>query len=134
MKTAIGDLSIIHSDFTLETGRECAYKLLNSPNRPTAIIAVNDPVAIGVIQVAHELGIDIPAELSVIGIDDTLAQTSVPPLTSVLRDYQGMGRAAMRLLSDQLSGKTLLGTVTQMDLGTSLTIRKTTANAPTAAV
>ena len=129
MKTAIGDNSIIHSDFTLETGRDCAYKLLNSPDRPTAIIAVNDPVAIGVIQVAHELGIEIPGELSVIGIDDTLAQTSVPPLTSVLRDYQGMGKAAMRLLSDQISGRVLLGTVTQMDLGTSLTIRKTTAQA-----
>lgn len=124
------DISILHSDFTLEAGRLCAEKLLAGSDRPTAILAVNDPVALGVIQIAHELDIDVPQDLSVIGFDDTLAHTAVPPLTSILRDYQRMGKAAMRLITDQLLNQVIPGTITQMELQTRLTVRKSTARAP----
>jgi len=120
---------IVHSDFTLGSGRQRAMELLDRPDRPTAILAVSDPVALGVSQVAHELGCRIPDDLSIIGFDDTLAQTATPPLTSVVRDYTAMGRAAMHLLAEQLSGQLKPGTVTQMDLPTYLVVRKSTAPA-----
>lgn len=118
---------LVHSDFTVETGYQRAMQLLGQPRPPTAILAASDPVALGVSQAAHELGIHIPEDLSVVGFDDTLAAACAPPLTTVQRDYTAMGRAAMNLLNEQLSGRLKEGTVTQMDLPTRLVIRKSTA-------
>ena len=126
-QTPVDEALIVHSNFTVETGYRCAMNLLKSPESPTAILAASDPVALGISQAAHELGIHIPEDLSVVGFDDTLALACAPPLTTVMRDYTAMGRAAMHLLNEQLSGRLKEGTVTQMDLPTHLVVRKSTA-------
>ena len=82
-----------------ESGIECAKKLLSSNHRPTAILANNDEMALGVIRVAHDLGIKIPEELSVAGFDDNiLASRIIPSLTTIHRPIDNMASLATQKL------------------------------------
>lgn len=121
------DSTILQGDFTIESGRRLGLEILSMANRPTAIFAASDPMAIGVLQIAHDLALSIPQDLSIVGFDDTLASTTVPGLTTVKRDYKEMGRMAVTLLADQLDGFVQQGTTVQMDLPTQLVVRQSTA-------
>lgn len=91
--------SVLEAGYTFDTGLACATEVLARKNRPTAIFAGNDEMAIGVYQAAHNAGIRIPEELSVVGFDDTpIASRVWPPLTTVRLPIRDMGRAAARLL------------------------------------
>lgn len=118
---------ILEGDYTRESGYQLAEQLLSKSPRPTAVLAGNDPMAVGAMQVARELGLDIPADLSVAGFDDTLGASTVPPLTTVLRDFKETGRTAARLLIDQLENAVQPGTFTQVNLPTHLVVRQSTA-------
>jgi LacI family transcriptional regulator len=122
------DAIILQGDFTIESGRRLGSEILSMTKRPTAIFAASDPIAIGVLQIAHDLALSIPRDFSLVGFDDTLASTTVPALTTVKRDYKEMGRMAVRLLADQLDGFVQQGTTVQMDLPTQLIIRQSTAS------
>lgn len=101
----LGSRMILEAGYTFDTGFEIATKLLARRNRPTAIFAGNDEMAIGVYQAAHEAGIKIPDELSVVGFDDTpLASRVWPPLTTVRLPIRAMGRAAAALLLSNGNG------------------------------
>ena len=63
---------IIEGKNSYESGIECARTLLIQTPRPQVIVANNDEMAAGVLKVAHEMGIDVPGELSVAGFDDNL--------------------------------------------------------------
>jgi LacI family transcriptional regulator len=64
-------------------GYQTAYKLLSKKSRPTALIAINDLLAIGAIRAAHDLGLHVPKDLSVAGFDDLpLSSYVVPRLTT----------------------------------------------------
>jgi LacI family transcriptional regulator len=66
---------------------------------PTAIFASNDDMAAGVLAVAHDRGMDVPAELSVAGFDDTtLARTVWPPLTTIHQPMADLARTATEIL------------------------------------
>lgn len=76
-----------------------AAELLSLPERPTAIFAANDLSAIGTLDVAQQMGIDVPTELSVVGFDDIPESAqAIPPLTTVRQAIQEMGASAIRLL------------------------------------
>ena len=122
----------VQGNFQRESGYTCARRLLRLPEPPTAILAANDPMAVGVLQAAHELGLRLPEALSVVGFDDTLAIGTYPALTTVTRDYKEMGRAAMRLLADQLRGDAQgpRGAAVQIDVPTALVVRQSTAPPP----
>lgn len=82
-----------------ESAHRPATELLTLPERPSAIFAANDQSAIGVIDIAHQLGLDVPRDLSVVGFDDIPdSAQSTPPLTTVRQPIQQMGAAAVRLL------------------------------------
>ena len=67
--------------------------------RPTAIFAQNDQMAVGIMRAARDAGLQLPEELSVIGVDDIpLAAYFAPPLTTVRQDFAAIGRQAARLL------------------------------------
>lgn len=88
-------------DFKIEGGAKAARELLDLPEeeRPTAIIAGNDQMAIGVIGVAREKGLQVPRDLAVIGFDDIpVASLITPPLTTVRLPMYEMGHKAMGLL------------------------------------
>lgn len=91
---------------SFESGEEAANTLLNLSARPTAIFAANDDMAAGVMMVAHQMGIDIPRQLSVAGYDDTpVAHQIWPSLTTVRQPIQAMAQKATDLLLKQLMGK-----------------------------
>ncbi|QIK84588.1 LacI family DNA-binding transcriptional regulator [Sanguibacter sp. HDW7] len=76
-----------------------AHELLTLPERPTAIFAANDLSALGALDVATELGLRVPDDLSIVGFDDVPeASTATPPLTTVRQPIQQMGAAAVALL------------------------------------
>ena len=82
-------------------GEAAASELLARPDRPTAILAMSDELAAGVLDAARTLDIEVPTALSVVGFDDTAtASTAVPPLTTVHQDHAAKGRAAVAMLLD----------------------------------
>ena len=80
-------------------------------NRPTAIFACNDEMAAGVYQVAREMGLSIPEDLSIVGFDDTPVSSRLwPPLTTIRWPIVEMGRsAAAKLLEPKAQHVTLPG-------------------------
>lgn len=95
-------------DYTAETAVVCARKLLSLPDRPTAIFAANDLSAMGVYRVAKELGLQIPADLSVIGFDNVDEAAHLdPPLTTVDQFIEKMGSMAMEMLAKLVQGEPL---------------------------
>lgn len=97
---------ITYGDFTQKTARNCARQLLTLENRPTAIFAANDQSAIGVYQVAEELGIQIPSELSVVGFDN-ISEAKYLGLTTVDQFLEEMGYIAIQMLIKLISGESL---------------------------
>ena len=84
-------------------GREAADALLSQDPSLTAILALSDQLALGVIEAAKERGLSVPEDLSVAGFDDVPeAATSRPPLTTVHQDHTKKGELAGRLLVAQL--------------------------------
>ena len=95
-------------DYTRERGQEAARYLLGLPKRPTAIFATNDQAAIGVMDVAQELGLHIPRDVSVVGFDNIPEAAQVTPkLTTVDQLIQDMGKLATELLINILKGEVL---------------------------
>lgn len=88
---------ILNSDWTAEAAAQDSRDLLRGDDRPTAIAAASDEMAIGVRESARHLGLSVPGDLSVIGIDDYLL-SGVLGLTTVRQDVAAQGRAAAELL------------------------------------
>jgi LacI family transcriptional regulator len=89
--------------FIFESGVEAARRLLVLPQPPTAIFASNDDMAAGVLMAAHEMGIAVPARLSVAGFDDTYIARSVwPRLTTVHQPSYDLAYTATDLLLQML--------------------------------
>jgi DNA-binding LacI/PurR family transcriptional regulator len=89
-----------------EAGITAARELLTRTPRPTAVFAVSDALALGVLAAAAELDIDVPGSLSVIGFDDIdEAAHSRPSLTTVAQDLREQGRTAARMALALVDGK-----------------------------
>jgi len=85
--------------FDFDSGVEAASLFLAMELPPTAIFAANDDMAAGVLAVAHDRGVDLPAALSVVGFDDTtLARSVWPPLTTIHQPMAELAYAATELL------------------------------------
>ena len=97
-----------HSNADL--GEQAAHGLLGGPDPVTAILAMSDRLALGVLAAARELRIDVPQQLSVVGFDDIAAAAhSRPSLTTVHQSLRLKGYAAARLLLDAPSGSAAAG-------------------------
>jgi DNA-binding LacI/PurR family transcriptional regulator len=84
-------------------GREAADALLSQDRPPTAILALSDQLALGLIEAAKERDLSVPEDVSVVGFDDVPeAAASSPPLTTVHQDHTEKGELAGRLLVTQL--------------------------------
>ena len=97
---------IAPGDFTQKTAYKCARQLLTLSSPPTAIFAANDQSAIGVYQVAEELGLHIPADLSVVGFDN-ISEAKHLGLTTVDQFLFDMGYAAVQMLIKLINGESL---------------------------
>lgn len=95
---------IVATTAGVQGGREAARKLLDRPNRPSAIFCFNDEAAMGVYQTAHEMGLAIPNDLSIIGVDnlELVSRALVPMLTTIALPHYEMGHwAVSRLFEPQ---------------------------------
>lgn len=87
---------IKHVRFDAGQAAAAATEWLESPSRPSAIMAASDTQAMGVLRAAHALAVDIPDELSLVSYDDTpLASWATPALTAVRQPLAEMGRRAV---------------------------------------
>ena len=123
----------IHSgDYCLESGRVAGLHLLRSPTRPTAVIAANDAMAFGVMQSAHQLGLSVPQDLSVVGFDDMgQAEAWSPALTTVNQPIQEMARLAAKILLEAVEKNSV--PTAQVMLDVRLIKRDSTAPPPATA-
>lgn len=116
-------------DWTFAAGIACGRALLSLPRRPGAIFASNDDMAAGVLYTAHQHGIRVPEQLTVVGFDDVpLAQQIWPSLTTVHQPIQQLSQLGTQLLID-LVRRIAVKTV-QYDLPTELVVRDSAAAAP----
>jgi LacI family transcriptional regulator len=92
--------------FNQSVAYQAARRLLEAKNRPTAVFCGNDEMALQVYNAAAELGLRIPADLSVVGFDDyrLFSEGVRPALTTVALSYQRMGRIAADLLLEAIAG------------------------------
>ncbi|ASN50844.1 LacI family DNA-binding transcriptional regulator [Sinomonas sp. R1AF57] len=117
---------IVHGKFRSEHGIEGLKRLLSLPERPTAIFAASDSIAVGVLREARRQGIRVPEDLSLVGFDGTAqAEDAVPALTSVSQPLQKMGRSALRSVLRQAHGEPLDSH--RVELATELVVRESTA-------
>lgn len=117
-------------DFTAEGAKRCARRILSATPRPTAILAANDETAAGVLQIAQEMGIEVPSALSVIGFDDTpFAQVLSPRLSTVRQPLARMAEEAVDMLIGWVVHRTP-PTERERMLPTELVLRDSTASAP----
>ena len=95
----------------------------------TAVVAANDLIALGALQVLQAKGIDVPQDVSLIGHNDMpLLDQLRPPLTSVRIQHYEMGHRAARLLLDMLGDGP--GGASTVVLRPELMVRGSTAAAP----
>lgn len=114
---------------TTDNGFRAATELLAQPNRPTALIGFNDKMAVGAMAAATQLGLRVPADLSIAGFDDIdLARATRPLLTTVRQPLEEMGRMAVTLLMRLLERHQL--EALHVELATELIVRASTGPVP----
>ena len=120
---------VVAGGFNRRSGYLAMQRLLALPQRPTAILAANDLVALGAMTAAREAGLRIPQELSVVGYNDIpIAAELIPPLTTVRVPMNQMGARAAELLIARITGRALAEQ--RVVLLPELVVRGTTAPPP----
>lgn len=95
---------------------------LAQPDRPSAIFAVNDEIALFLMQTAQRSGLRVPEDLAIVGFDDlNFAEHVNPPLTTVSQPRMDVGLRAGNLLINRIEGQ--VGPKKQIELPTSLAVR-----------
>jgi DNA-binding LacI/PurR family transcriptional regulator len=128
------DASIVASEratdvadvYMVDVGKDAAEQVAAAHPRPTAVVAFNDMIALGLITGLRRLGISVPLDISVIGIDDIWAgQIFSPSLTSVRQPIESMASAAVDRIV--MPDKTQIGGGSDTKFQPALIIRETTA-------
>jgi DNA-binding LacI/PurR family transcriptional regulator len=117
--------SVLRGDWSSRSGYAAGQALAARPEL-TAILCVNDQIALGVVRALSEAGRPVPGDVSVVGFDDIPeAEFFRPPLTTVRQDFAELGRRALRLLVLKIAGGHADGP--QEPVGTELIIRASAA-------
>jgi len=120
---------IVPGDFLFGGGREGARTLLALPNRPTAIFCANDEMALGAFKAAEELGLKVPADVSIAGFDDIPAASTVtPPLTTIRQPLDEIGARAVDEVLAYIGDRGR--SPSRIELPTRLVVRDSTGKAP----
>ena len=127
----LGRDAVVVGSATIEGGIAAFHRAWETGLRPTAVLAMSDAMAIGVLRAARELGLRVPDDLAVVGFDDIdLAQHTDPPLTTVHQPIRRKGEHAVRMLLSVVERGELHPE--QLRLETRLVIRGSTGPAPRA--
>ncbi|SDL74897.1 LacI family DNA-binding transcriptional regulator [Nonomuraea jiangxiensis] len=127
----------LRTGFDPPTARELLRALLDRPDRPTAVFAHNDATAYAAMEAAADLGLRVPADVSVVGFDDIPSSAHVKPaLTTVSQPFEEMGAQAARMLLAAISPESAADFApdgpppTRVHLPTTLVVRDSTGPAP----
>jgi LacI family transcriptional regulator len=97
---------VVEGDYTAQGGETAMRKLLELDERPTAVFAANDLMAIGAMKAIKSAGLKVPDDVAVAGFDDIpFAELHAPALTTVVQPTVRMGALAVRMLMERLQGK-----------------------------
>jgi LacI family transcriptional regulator len=98
--------TVRHDTFSLEGGVRVASRIDELDSRPTAVLALSDVLAIGVLQELRRQGIRVPDDISVMGIDDiAVAKSLAPALTTVALPLAEMGQTAFNMVRKPSAAK-----------------------------
>jgi DNA-binding LacI/PurR family transcriptional regulator len=121
---------VYDGDFKLDGGRRAARALVEGAGEmPTAVLAANDMMALGLMQEFRERGVEVPGDVSVVGFDDiAFAVLAAPPLTTVSLPREELGRRAVEALIASVEHSEHQGT--DIHVATHLVTRASTGRAP----
>ena len=101
---ALNEDYVYQGDLTYNCGIQAVEKLLKLDQKPTAIFASADEVALGVIHAIQDAGLSVPGDIEVVGFDNTrLAKMVRPTLSTVVQPMYDIGAVAMRLLTKYMN-------------------------------
>jgi DNA-binding LacI/PurR family transcriptional regulator len=104
-QAGLGEARSVYADYTGEAGTKTTRRLLATRDRPTALVYDNDLMAVAGLGVAHEMGVDVPSQLSIVAWDDSvLCRLVRPSLTAIARDVVSYGRLAALMLGATIKG------------------------------
>lgn len=116
---------MVHGDYSQPSGFQAAERLLDLPQPPTAIFAISDAMAFGVMEAAGRRGLRIPEDLSLVGFDDIpMANWVHPRLTTIRQPLYQLGETAINLIISLTDGDALPGH--RMMLPVELVVRNST--------
>ncbi|KAA0273986.1 MAG: LacI family DNA-binding transcriptional regulator [Anaerolineales bacterium] len=116
---------VFEGDWSASSGRDALLDFIKKNNVPTAVFAQNDRMAMGVLRAARDVNLNVPDQLSVIGVDDMpLSSYFDPPLTTMRQDMPLIGQEAIRKLMDIIKNKTVEPSV--LKLPAQLVVRQST--------
>jgi LacI family transcriptional regulator len=99
------NLQLLDADFSQSGGAAAALEALQRPDRPSALLALNDVMAIGALMAAESLGLAVPSDVAVVGIDGIpVGQMVRPRLSTVVLPTFEMGRALFEMIHSRLDG------------------------------
>lgn len=100
------DVPVVIGNFSIESGFQAADELLKRDPHPTALLCLNDRMAIGAMERARSDGLRIPGDVSIVGFDDIPTASLVnPPLTTVQQPALDLGREAARRLFEMIDSR-----------------------------
>lgn len=101
------DPKLVHHVWALRpNGEQVMRTVMSMTDRPTAIFITDPLVAVGAINQAHEMGVKIPGDISIVGFDDTDTRDNIyPKMSAVCQDAKLVGYEAMSLLTKRLAGE-----------------------------
>ena len=122
---------VTHSDYHLDAGASAVRSILNARKAPTVIFCGSDLIAMGAMIALEEAGLNVPNDISVVGIDDiAFSFLARPPLTTIRVPREQLGVTCFHALDTLLKRKKYRGA--EYVLETQLVVRKSTAAAPRA--
>lgn len=120
---AINPAWVADAELTAAGGAAAMTAILHADERPTGVVAMSDEMAVGAIQVAADVGLRVPEDLSVVGFDDHELAEHLG-LTTIRQDVAGQGRAAAGWILEAMVGRT---DPHHEVIPTRLVVRRTTA-------
>ncbi len=122
--------AVVEAGFHEEAGFDATIAMLRRPDRPTAIVALNDLLALGSIRAIASVGLSVPDDLSVVGFDDIATARMIhPALTTLRQSPEAVGRSLVSLLSSVIDS----GSMAEHEerIQPTLVIRESTSSPPT---
>jgi len=99
------EFDVMRTDLSQDSGAAAAHASLTSPRPPTALLFDNDVMAVAALTTAHQVGLSVPGDVSIVAWDDSLlCRLVTPKLTALGHDVVALGAHAARRLLDVIDG------------------------------